>query len=82
MTQKDSNYFSLVSQYKEIKKGADSKAQEQVRWVRNLQAAKGNEQMHHLRMMRQIGNEADALYRQLEKISQEIHVRYDDIAPY
>ncbi|MGB3917136.1 MAG: hypothetical protein WBL07_06840 [Thiothrix litoralis] len=69
MTQKDSNYFSLVSQYKEIKKGADSKAQEQVRWVRNLQAAKGNEQMHHLRMMRQIENEADALYRQLEKIS-------------
>ena len=81
MTQKDSNYFSLVSQYKEIKKGADSKAQEQVRWIKNLQAAKGSEQKHALRMMNQVGNEASALYRQLDKISQEIYVIYAEVLP-
>jgi hypothetical protein len=78
MTQKDSNYFSLISQGKEIKKGMDSKAQESIKWTRIMQASKGDYRLYCLRMTKQLGDEADALHRQLDRITQEIYVRYED----
>jgi hypothetical protein len=79
MTQKDSNYFSLISQGKEIKKGMDSKVQEASKWVRIMQASKGDYRQYCLRMTRQLGDEAEAMHRQLDRITQEIYVNYTDV---